>query len=417
MAQTIPRDKNPDSTLTLLREGYAFIPNRCRRYDSDAFEVRLMLRRVVCMTGEEASRVFYEPGRFTRKGAMPPTTVRLLQDLGSVQVLDGEAHRHRKLMFMSLMGPGSIARLANLMADSWRAYVEEWESMDRVVLHDEVEEILCRAACGWAGVPLQESEVGQRTREMEAMISGAGSVGPQVLRGLLLRARTERWLRGVVERVRGGGLEVPEGSPVHVIAHHCDPDGRLLDPEVAAVEILNLLRPTVAIARFVTFAALALHEHPECRQMLRTGEDERLESFVQEVRRFYPFFPFVGGRVREEFEWRGRRFAKGTWVILDLYGTNHDPRTWDAPEEFRPERFRSWAGGAFDFVPQGGGDHYAGHRCAGEWITIGLMKKAVRLLTTAVTYEVPEQELRIDLSKMPTLPGSRFVIRNVRGCH
>jgi fatty-acid peroxygenase len=56
--------------------------------------------------------------------------------------------------------------------------------------------------------------------------------------------------------------------------------------------------------------------------------------------------------VREEFDWRGRRFAEGTWALLDLYGTNHDARIWGDPETFRPERFRQWDGSAFDFIPQ-----------------------------------------------------------------
>lgn len=65
--------------------------------------------------GEEATRAFYEPGRFTRRGALPPTALMLLQDRGSVALLDGEAHRQRKAMFMSLMSPAAIARLADVM--------------------------------------------------------------------------------------------------------------------------------------------------------------------------------------------------------------------------------------------------------------------------------------------------------------
>src|SRR3546814_10231988 len=65
-------------------------------------------------------------------------------------------------------------------------------------------------------------------------------------------------------------------------------------------------RPTVAIARYVIFAALALHRRPDCRERLIAGSDAEREAFVQEVRRFFPFFPFVGGRVREGFDWRGR---------------------------------------------------------------------------------------------------------------
>lgn len=79
-----------------------------------------------------------------------------------------------------------------------------------------------------------------------------------------------------------------------------------------------------------------------------------------------------------------------------------------------PQRFRGWDGDAFSFIPQGGGDHHTGHRCAGEWLTIELMKVAVRSLTRTITYEVPEQDLAVRLSRMPALPQSRFVIRSVR---
>lgn len=410
----IPRDSAPDSTLALLAEGYAFIPNRHRRHGSDIFETRLMLRKAVCIQGEEAARVFYEPGRFTRRGAMPASTLRLLQDKGSVATLDGEAHRWRKRMFMSPMTPEGIQRLSDGMAGQWQDHLRRWEGMERVVLHDEVRDILCRAVCRWAGIPLPEAEARRRTREIGAMIDGAGTVGPRNWYGTLLRARTERWLREVVERLRRGALEAPGTSAIQVFARHRDLEGKPLDAAVVAVELLNLLRPTVAVARFVTFAALALHEHPACRRTPLGGGADHLDLFVQEVRRFYPFFPFVAGRALEEFEWRGHRFANGDRVLLDLYGTNHDGRSWEEPDAFRPERFRRWDRSAFGFIPQGGGDFLANHRCAGEWITIELVKRAVRLLTGAMHYEVaPDQDLRIDLSRIPALPRSGFVITRV----
>ncbi|CAB3389417.1 protein of unknown function [Kyrpidia spormannii] len=36
-----------------------------------------------------------------------------------------------------------------------------------------------------------------------------------------------------------------------------------------AVELINVLRPIVTIATFITFSALALHEHPECKEKIR----------------------------------------------------------------------------------------------------------------------------------------------------
>lgn len=413
----IPRDETFDSTLALLSEGYTFVSTRCQRYRSDLFQTRLMLTKAVCMLGAEAAAEFYTPDRFTRKRAIPITALKLLQDKGSVQLLDGAAHRWRKQMFLSLMTPAHIEQLVELTTTHWRAALQRWTSMPQVVLDDAVPEILCRAVCQWAGVPLPEAEVHQRTRELAAMFKEAGAVGPRNWRAQFLRVRAERWIHGVIQRVRAGTLTLPETSAAHVIAWHRDPDGKLLEPAVATVELLNVLRPTVAVARFVTFIALALYEHPQYRQRLQAGNDEELEWFVQEVRRFYPFFPLVGGRVQREFEWRGYHFTRGTWVLLDLYGTNHDSRSWDDPHTFRPERFRTWDGNAFRLVPQGGGDRATGHRCPGEELTIALMQRATLLLTTAMQYDVPAQDLRIDLTRMPAVPKSGFVISNVRTTH
>jgi fatty-acid peroxygenase len=411
----IPREHTLDSSLALLRDGYRFILKRCRRYDTDIFATRLMFQKAICMMGEEAAALFYGTPRFTRKGAFPPTTLWLLQDQGSVQTLDGEAHRHRKQMFIGmLMAPASIQRLVETMAAHWQDRFAAWERMDQVVIDDEMRAILCRAVCEWCAIPLSGRAAKRRTREIGAMLDGAGTIGPRNWWGLLLRQRTERWARRVIAAVRDRRLDVPEGSVVHVIASFRARDGNLLSPEIAAVELINVLRPVVAVSRFITFAALALHEHPESRRALQTGGDKERDLFVQEVRRFYPFFPFSVGCVRHTFDWQGHRFEEGTRVLLDLYGTDHDARIWQDPGEFRPERFRRWNGSPFNFIPQGGGDYDDNHRCPGEWITVALMKEAVRLLTTAMTYDVPAQDLRIDLSRMPAVPQSRFVITNVR---
>lgn len=411
-ARPFPREPGVDSTLALLREGYGFIARRCDLYCSEAFETRLMLRPVVCARGMDAATMFYHPKRFTRRGAVPPTTVALLQDFGSVQQLDGAQHQHRKQMFLGILGPDSTARMAWILAEEWGARAARWPGQDRVVLQREVEQILCRTACRWAGVPLPDEEVGQRTRELVSMIEGAGSIGPSLMRGAVLRRRTERWIRKVVQKLRADGPD-GSGTPAQLVAAHRELDGSRLDDQKAAVELLNLLRPIVAVSRWVTFSALALHRYPHYRHRLEGGEARLLHHFVQEVRRFYPFFPMVGGRVNEPFEWRGRSFEKGEWVMLDLYGTNHDARLWDRPERFDPDRFRSWQGGEYDFIPQGAGDVAQSHRCPGENPSIALMMTAVRELVS-IRYDVPEQDLAFSLARFPTLPASGFVMCNVR---
>jgi fatty-acid peroxygenase len=113
--------------------------------------------------------------------------------------------------------------------------------------------------------------------------------------------------------------------------------------------------------------------------------------------------------VRQEFEWRGLRFPEGRRVLLDVYGTNRDDRTWDRPDTFRPERFAGRQVDPFTLIPQGGGDHASGHRCAGEWATVELLQGAIRALR-GLRYAVPAQDLRIRLNRIPAQPESGFRI-------
>ena len=409
---TLPRTESLDSSLALLNEGYAFISSRCDELDADVFETRLLLQKTICMRGRDAAELFYDRDRFERAGAAPRRMTQTLTGQGGVQGLDGAAHTHRKAMFMALMTQDELGRMVDLTAKGWRSHAQKWTGARQVVLFGETMELLLRSVCEWAGVPLQEDEVARRTNEMADLISSAASVGPHYLEGRLARHDAERWTGKLIRQTRSGALNPPGGKALQRIATHRDLDGNLLDEHDAAVELLNVLRPTVAVARYIVFCALALHEYPEWREKVR--DEAYLEPFVNEVRRFYPFFPVAAARVKNTFDWRGCRFEGGTRALLDLYGTNHDPALWQAPEAFKPERFLDWAEDPFALVPQGGGSHYLNHRCAGEWLTVAVMKAAVKVLTGRISYDVPPQDLSIDLAKMPALPASGFVIDGVR---
>ncbi len=387
----------PDDTLAIATQGYAFIGNRCRAAGADVFETRILLQRTICMLGAEAARVFYDRERIGREGAAPLRVQATLFGRGGVQGLDGDAHLARKHLLLERLTPGEIARLRDLFEAGLVAALARWP--ERIVLFDEVQDVLCRAVCTWAGVTIDED---RRIRDIAAMIDGSGGAGPRHWRARVGRARAEWWIEKQVEQVRAG--KVTATGALDAFARSD------LDARTAAVDLLNLIRPTVAIARYVVFAALALHEYPHTGDLL--ADDALLVPFVHEVRRFYPFFPAVAGRVVQPFSWHGVDFTIGTRVLLDLYGTNHDARTWTDPEEFRPERFVGWNGDPFTLIPQGGGDVTTGHRCAGETVTIELLKVATRFLVRSTSYEVPPQDLTVSLARIPTMPASRFVMSN-----
>ena len=185
-----------------------------------------------------------------------------------------------------------------------------------------------------------------------------------------------------------------------------------MDIETVTVEVINMLRPIVAIGIYINFSLLALLEFPEEKEKLQSYNDYS-KMFVQEVRRFYPFFPFVAAKVRSDFTWNGYEFKEGTLTLLDLYGTNHDPVKWEDPYQFNPERFAHWQGSPFSFIPQGGGDYYLGHRCAGEQITIDVMKISLDYLVNRMEFTVPEQDLSFENDDIPSIPKSKIILEHV----
>ena len=365
------------------------------------------------MSGEDCAWLFYHNKIFTRKGAVPLRIQNSLFGKKAIQTLDGEEHLHRKSLFMNLMSTERIDRLAKITKKEWEAAGKRFISRDRICLFDEASVILFRAACRWTRVPCPAGELRMRARDMSDMVDAFGAVGPRHWRGRVARGRSERWLDYIIRQVRRGRIKAPYGSVLHEIAFHRDFKGRLLDPRMAGIELINIIRPITAIATYITFGALALHLHPDCMIKLREGKANYSHMFSQEVRRFYPFAPFLGAKVRNDFIYNGILFRKGTSVFLDIYGTNHDPGIWQKPHRFWPEHFLYKDRNPYEFIPQGGGNYDTGHRCPGEWIVVELMKVGMEFLAQRLFYKVPLQNLSYSLRRMPTRPASGFIMEDI----
>ncbi|UUX95059.1 cytochrome P450 [Aquabacterium sp. J223] len=438
----LPQLEGGDHTLALLADPYRFIGRHCDALGSEVFETRLMLQPTLCLSGLRAARLFYDPEHFQREGAAPEPLRSTLFGHGGVQTLDGEAHRLRKALFLQTAAPDRVGRLAQRVRHEWEQALRGWSQQRRFSLYRAVQPVLTRAVCHWAGVPLQDHDVALRCRQLVALFDGAGSGVLGHLQARLARGRAEAWLGRMIEAARAGAIKLPADSPAAAVTQYREADGRWLPVRVAAVELLNLLRPVVAVSVYIAFVAHALHTHPEWRRRLadaghggstahpgaahlaserdaasppeRPSGSASALSFVQEVRRHYPFFPVIAARVRHDFEWNGLRFPAGRRALLDLYGTNHDARAWGDPGQFRPERWQQRAPGRFDFVPQGGGDAAMGHRCPGEDATVQLMLVALQMLVRRMRYELPPQRLQVAMDRLPALPRDGVLIERVR---
>lgn len=315
---------------------------------------------------------------------------------------------------MRLWSPKATQEIRELTREHWNRALDSWKTRDEIVLYEESKKVLTRMVCEWAGVPLDDAEVKNRADQLSELFESPTRVSIGHFKGWVARSKAESWISELVRKVRNDELNVDHDRALYKFSCHRDLDGDLLDEEVVAVEVLNVLRPTVANAIWINFLALAIHNYPQEAEALRGGEVERLQWFVQEVRRFYPFFPFTAARVRRDFTWKDYDFDEGTLALLDLYGTNRHPDDWHEPDLFKPERFADWDGDPFKFIPQGGGEYATGHRCAGEWITLVVLTETLDFLVNTLEYTLPEQDLSFSLSDMPAAPNSGVRMTNLR---
>lgn len=410
MPTLIPSDGRLEGSLALLRDPYRFISSTCQRLGSDIFTTRLLLAPTICMTGADAAEFFYTSPGLTRARAAPKPIRRTLLGEGGVQGLDGAEHQHRKALFLALLEPHRVRRLGEQVCQQWLTSARTWQGP--VELYPELQRILMRAVCAWSGIPLRPEDVATRTADVAALFDAAGSIGPRHWLARGARKRAEAWAMGLIADVRAERLRPPRESVLRLVAEHRDLQRRMLDLPVAAVELLNVIRPTVAMAVFMVQLAHALATNPEVHQRLREDPEDYAPLLAQEVRRFYPFFPATVARTREAVAWKSYLLPADCRVLLDLYGIDHDVRRWKDPERFVPERFAQ----PYDekaFVPQGGGTHAANHRCPGEGIAIELLRVSALMLAGPLTYQVPPQPLAIPMNRLPALPP-RFTIDAVQ---
>ncbi|MDQ0364085.1 cytochrome P450 [Catenuloplanes indicus] len=384
----------------MLLEGYSWLPGLGRT----PVPTRLFGLRATALRGPDAVRFFYDERHVRRHGALPEPVRGTLTGKGAVHTLDGDAHRARKAMFLALLKePAQVKRLADELDAAWDAASARWPGR-RVILFEESGRILADAVCRWAGVPLAPGTLPAVAADLQAMVDGFATGGPRHWRARRARGRQERHAEKLITGVRDGSVTVPPGSACEVVARQPS-----LSPRTAAVELLNIIRPTVAVSWFAAFMGHALWRYPEQRAALRDGGDDYARAFAHEVRRFYPFAPFVGGKAVRDLSYGGVRIPRGSMVLLDIFGQHHDQLLWPEPYRFAPQRFLEREPGRDDLIPQGGGDPEL-HRCPGEDITVTLMSRIAQRLA-ALDYRVPDQDLEMSLRRIPALPRSGMIIR------
>ena len=124
------------------------------------------------------------------------------------------------------------------------------------------------------------------------------------------------------------------------------------------------------------------------------GEDY-MQAVISETLRVRPVVPLVVRVLQAPLRVGARELPAGTRVVPSIYLTNRNPRVYDSPEEFRPERFLERAGGRdvnpYSWIPFGGGIR----RCIGASFATLEMKLMLQTMLGELAPSLPARGGRL----------------------
>jgi hypothetical protein len=156
-------------------------------------------------------------------------------------------------------------------------------------------------------------------------------------------------------------------------------------------EIADQLMTLLAAGHETTAATLAwaverLRRHPGILARLTAevaaGGSELREATIRELQRVRPTISGAGRYAREDFPLGEWVIAEGTTIMVSARLLHNDPRSYDDPLRFDPDRFVGRAPDTYRWVPFGGGIR----RCIGA--AFAHMEMDVVLRTLLSTFEL-----------------------------
>jgi cytochrome P450 len=424
-AEALPRGPRvPPLALTLV---WTFAPtwvlDRCARRYGDAFTLTFgpSGRKLVMLSDPEAVKAVFTAPPAVAPSAAGASPIAPVMGPSSVITLTGPEHmRQRKLLLPPFHGE-RMREYADVIVQATRRSMDEWPMGEPMKLSARTRaitlEVILRAVFGVEA---------DRMGTLRDAISGL--LTPSQTPALLLNA-----LRRPVEARPGGSLgraldhldeviydeiarrraQADLGERADILSLLLlarDEDGQAMtDQELRDELVTLLLAGHETTATSVAWAVERLVRHPDKLARLvgeidalsgvdpegrgqageqssrGAGGDEYMQAVIAETLRVRPVVPMVVRVLQAPLDVGGRELPRGTRVVPSIYLTNRNPKVYEAPEEFMPERFLEKAPETFSWIPFGGGIR----RCIGASFATLEMKLILQTVLSELSPSLP----------------------------
>lgn len=254
--------------------------------------------------------------------------------------------------------------------------------------------------CRLLGVPLEDEPEFSRAsallaRSLDPFMTVTGEVSDDFDESM----QAGLWMRGYLQGLIAQRRKDPgEDLMSRLIAAEEDGD-QLTEDEIVATCNLLLIAGHETTVNLIANAVLAMLRNP--RQWAALGTDPaRAATVIEETLRYDPPVQLVSRIASEDVEVSGIAVPKGDTMLLLLAAAQRDPRAFDRPDEFDPDR------GAIKHLAFGHGPHFClGAPLARLEAELALTKVTARFPHTRIDGR-PDYKPNLTLRGLETLPVS-----------
>jgi cytochrome P450 family 135 len=387
-----------------------WVLDRCVRRYGDAFTLTFgpSGRKLVMLSDPEAVKAVFTAPPDVAPSAAGASPIAPVMGPSSVITLTGPEHmRQRKLLLPPFHGE-RMREYADVIVQATRRSMAEWPIGEPMKLSRRTRaitlEVILRAVFG------VEAERMEALREAIGGLLTPGQTPALLLNAL--RRPVEARPTGSIGRAldhldvviyaeiarRRAQEDLGERADIlSLLMLARDEDGQAMtDQELRDELVTLLLAGHETTATSVAWAVERLVRHPDKLARLVAeidagGGDEYMQAVISETLRVRPVVPMVVRVLREPLSVGGRELPRGTRVVPSIYLTNRNPKMYEAPSEFIPERFLEKAPETFSWIPFGGGIR----RCIGASFATLEMKLILQTILSELAPSLPARGGRL----------------------
>jgi cytochrome P450 len=382
--------------LALLLEAY--------ERHGPVFSLRILNARNVFLLGPEANHFMLvsHADRFRWRDGGFGDLFPLLGD--GMLTIDGDFHRQSRRAMLPAFHHERVLAARAVMDEEIKRALDPWEDGLELDLYAWARELALRVAMRalFGFDPDAPRDRVHPAREFERALAFYGrEYWLQVLRGPGTPWRAQANARGRLDRLIYAEIAQRRGSG----QRGDDVLSLLLDAPFSDRHVRDHVMTLLFAGHDTTTATIAfffyeLARHPELAAAIG-GDDALLDQALEETLRLYPPAWIGPRRAAAPFEFGGHRIAAGAPVNYSSWASHRLPDVWEAPDEFRPERFSPAQRGRIPkgaYVPFGGGSRI----CLGMRFGQLEIKAIAAAVTQRFRVELPDG-FRLRIRQTPTL--------------